>query len=80
MPELQGEPEDISKEKARLAALQVLKLLFFLPNKHLGLYLFYRQMLVVILVFGVRTLDPLLKTLSVLSSSTELPFLKLQLV
>lgn len=26
MPELQGEPEDISKEKARLAALQVHKL------------------------------------------------------
>lgn len=29
MPELQGEPEDISKEKARLAALQVHKLLPF---------------------------------------------------
>lgn len=29
VPELQGEPEDISKEKARLAALQVHKLLAF---------------------------------------------------
>ncbi|OAO98783.1 hypothetical protein AXX17_AT4G15680 [Arabidopsis thaliana] len=29
LPELQGEPEDISKEKARLAALQVHKLLAF---------------------------------------------------
>lgn len=29
MPELQGEPEDISKEKARLAAIQVHSLLHF---------------------------------------------------
>lgn len=28
VPELQGEPEDISKEKARLAAIQVCKSLF----------------------------------------------------
>jgi hypothetical protein len=32
VPELQGEPEDISKEKARLAAIQVLKLIFSLIN------------------------------------------------
>lgn len=30
MPELQGEPEDISKEKARLAALQVAAQAFLL--------------------------------------------------
>jgi len=32
VPELQGEPEDISKEKARLAAIQVLELIFSLIN------------------------------------------------
>lgn len=38
MPELQGEPEDISKEKARLAALQVHKLLPFSITQFYYLY------------------------------------------
>jgi hypothetical protein len=37
VPELQGEPEDISKEKARLAAIEVLSL-GLLYHMHICMY------------------------------------------
>ena len=40
MPELQGEPEDISKEKARLAAIQVLSLSLSLSLSLIYIYIY----------------------------------------
>jgi hypothetical protein len=59
VPELQGEPEDISKEKARLAAIQVLKLISFLTNTEACAYFQYAN--VSMLVSVVRTLTSCLK-------------------